>query len=73
MHPHSPVISCSEQPLHLIRFLFCFLSVSFYSLFLVTNGLFIMFSYITFSQFEGAFLSDGKGLSNWDVFTHKPG
>ncbi|XP_022954961.1 beta-glucosidase 45-like isoform X2 [Cucurbita moschata] len=24
-------------------------------------------------QFEGAFLSDGKGLSNWDVFTHKPG
>ncbi|XVF27837.1 hypothetical protein REPUB_Repub14bG0143600 [Reevesia pubescens] len=24
-------------------------------------------------QFEGAFLSDGKGLNNWDVFTHKPG
>nr|XP_004486131.2 beta-glucosidase 47 [Cicer arietinum] len=24
-------------------------------------------------QFEGAFSSDGKGLSNWDVFTHKPG
>ncbi|KAA8515484.1 hypothetical protein F0562_018905 [Nyssa sinensis] len=24
-------------------------------------------------QFEGAFLSAGKGLSNWDVFTHKPG
>ncbi|KAG6573201.1 Beta-glucosidase 47, partial [Cucurbita argyrosperma subsp. sororia] len=24
-------------------------------------------------QFEGAFLSDGKGLSNWDVFTHTPG
>ncbi|XP_054787681.1 beta-glucosidase 46-like [Prosopis cineraria] len=24
-------------------------------------------------QIEGAFLSDGKGLSNWDVFTHKPG
>ncbi|KAJ1428758.1 Glycosyl hydrolases family 1, N-terminal conserved site [Sesbania bispinosa] len=24
-------------------------------------------------QFEGAFLTDGKGLNNWDVFTHKPG
>ncbi|XWS15598.1 hypothetical protein CRYUN_Cryun34aG0014600 [Craigia yunnanensis] len=24
-------------------------------------------------QVEGAFLSDGKGLNNWDVFTHKPG
>ncbi|CAK9327337.1 unnamed protein product [Citrullus colocynthis] len=24
-------------------------------------------------QFEGAFLSDGKGLNNWDVFTHKSG
>ncbi|KAG6695229.1 hypothetical protein I3842_09G086300 [Carya illinoinensis] len=24
-------------------------------------------------QFEGAVLSDGKGLNNWDVFTHKPG
>ncbi|KAK8974099.1 hypothetical protein V6N11_064587 [Hibiscus sabdariffa] len=24
-------------------------------------------------QFEGAFLSDGKGLNNWDIFTHKPG
>ncbi|CAL5412013.1 unnamed protein product [Camellia sinensis] len=24
-------------------------------------------------QFEGAFLSDGKGLNNWDVFSHKPG
>ncbi|KAK4347024.1 hypothetical protein RND71_033363 [Anisodus tanguticus] len=24
-------------------------------------------------QFEGAFLSDGKGLNNWDVFTHEAG
>ncbi|XP_050288617.1 beta-glucosidase 46-like isoform X4 [Quercus robur] len=24
-------------------------------------------------QFEGAFLSYGKGLNNWDVFTHMPG
>ncbi|XP_038690384.1 beta-glucosidase 46-like isoform X3 [Tripterygium wilfordii] len=24
-------------------------------------------------QFEGAYLDDGKGLSNWDVFAHKPG
>ncbi|KAM3362606.1 beta-glucosidase 18 [Capsicum galapagoense] len=24
-------------------------------------------------QFEGAYLSDGKGLNNWDVFTHEPG
>ncbi|XP_009774064.1 beta-glucosidase 18-like [Nicotiana sylvestris] len=24
-------------------------------------------------QYEGAFLSDGKGLSNWDVFTHEAG
>lgn len=24
-------------------------------------------------QFEGAFLSDGKGLNNWDIFSHKPG
>ncbi|KAI4295869.1 hypothetical protein L6164_035867 [Bauhinia variegata] len=24
-------------------------------------------------QFEGAFVSEGKGLNNWDVFTHKPG
>ncbi|OWM83486.1 hypothetical protein CDL15_Pgr012967 [Punica granatum] len=24
-------------------------------------------------QFEGAYLSDGKGLNNWDVYSHKPG
>nr|XP_016502354.1 PREDICTED: coniferin beta-glucosidase-like [Nicotiana tabacum] len=24
-------------------------------------------------QYEGAFLSDGKGLSNWDFFTHEAG
>ncbi|XP_024988226.1 beta-glucosidase 46-like isoform X2 [Cynara cardunculus var. scolymus] len=24
-------------------------------------------------QFEGAYLTDGKGLSNWDIFSHKPG
>ncbi|XP_057723018.1 beta-glucosidase 46-like [Arachis stenosperma] len=24
-------------------------------------------------QYEGAYLSDGKGISNWDVFSHKPG
>ncbi|KAK9227199.1 hypothetical protein WN943_012248 [Citrus x changshan-huyou] len=24
-------------------------------------------------QVEGAYLSEGKGLSNWDVFTHTPG
>eukprot|EP00261_Vitis_vinifera_P037067 XP_019078310.1 PREDICTED: beta-glucosidase 46 isoform X1 [Vitis vinifera] len=24
-------------------------------------------------QFEGAFLNDGKGLNNWDVFSHEPG
>ncbi|GKV16054.1 hypothetical protein SLEP1_g26760 [Rubroshorea leprosula] len=24
-------------------------------------------------QCEGAYLSEGKGLNNWDVFTHKPG
>ncbi|CAN0852386.1 Beta-glucosidase 46 [Linum grandiflorum] len=24
-------------------------------------------------QFEGAYLSDGKGLNNWDVFTHASG
>ncbi|KAJ8446591.1 hypothetical protein Cgig2_019744 [Carnegiea gigantea] len=24
-------------------------------------------------QYEGAYLSDGKGLNNWDVFTHKSG
>ncbi|GAY34157.1 hypothetical protein CUMW_009970 [Citrus unshiu] len=24
-------------------------------------------------QYEGAFLTDGKGLNNWDNFTHKPG
>jgi len=27
----------------------------------------------TISQIEGAYLADGKGLNNWDVFTHKPG
>ncbi|KAD4982264.1 hypothetical protein E3N88_18935 [Mikania micrantha] len=25
------------------------------------------------SKFEGAYLADGKGLSNWDTFTHTPG
>ncbi|KAI9124234.1 hypothetical protein K1719_005534 [Acacia pycnantha] len=24
-------------------------------------------------QYEGAYLNDGKGLSNWDVFSHTPG
>nr|QJC44967.1 beta glucosidase 4 [Stevia rebaudiana] len=24
-------------------------------------------------QFEGAYLADGKGLSNWDTFSHTPG
>ncbi|XP_065878221.1 beta-glucosidase 46-like isoform X2 [Euphorbia lathyris] len=24
-------------------------------------------------QYEGAYLSDGKGLNNWDVYTHIPG
>ncbi|GAB4830907.1 hypothetical protein Ancab_004935 [Ancistrocladus abbreviatus] len=24
-------------------------------------------------QYEGAYISDGKGLNNWDVFTHKSG
>ncbi|KAJ4838706.1 Beta-glucosidase 46 [Turnera subulata] len=24
-------------------------------------------------QYEGAYLSDGKGLSNWDLFAHTPG
>ncbi|KAK7264482.1 hypothetical protein RJT34_32091 [Clitoria ternatea] len=24
-------------------------------------------------MYEGAYLSDGKGISNWDVFSHKPG
>ncbi|XP_019176011.1 PREDICTED: beta-glucosidase 46-like [Ipomoea nil] len=24
-------------------------------------------------QYEGAYLTDGKGLSNWDVYTHQPG
>ncbi|CAK7351079.1 unnamed protein product, partial [Dovyalis caffra] len=23
-------------------------------------------------QFEGAYLSDGKGLNNWDAHAHKP-
>nr|XP_016516132.1 PREDICTED: beta-glucosidase 46-like [Nicotiana tabacum] len=27
----------------------------------------------SYYQYEGAFLSDGKGLSNWDVFTHEAG
>lgn len=31
--------------------------------------LFFLFS----PQFEGAFLNDGKGLNNWDVFTHEAG
>ena len=30
-------------------------------------------SYMYTLQFEGAYLSDGKGLNNWDVYTHKPG
>lgn len=24
-------------------------------------------------QYEGAYKSDGKGLSNWDNYTHGPG
>uniref|UniRef100_A0A803NZT3 Sugar phosphate transporter domain-containing protein n=1 Tax=Cannabis sativa TaxID=3483 RepID=A0A803NZT3_CANSA len=32
-----------------------------------------IFGTFLYSQYEGAYLSDGKGLSNWDVFTHKNG
>lgn len=35
----------------------------------------LKFTYALFfiAQFEGAYLSDGKGLNNWDTFIHKPG
>lgn len=33
----------------------------------------LFFCFVPVWQFEGAFLSDGKGLNNWDVFSHKAG
>lgn len=35
---------------------------------------FSFFGFLELSlQYEGAYLTDGKGLNNWDVFTHDPG
>lgn len=30
----------------------------------------ILYDLLNFYQYEGAYLTDGKGLNTWDVFTH---
>ena len=35
--------------------------------------LYLIDRFIPCLQFEGGFLADGKGFSNWDIFSHKPG
>ncbi|KAJ0044554.1 hypothetical protein Pint_04472 [Pistacia integerrima] len=57
-------------PLHLIRQLFFSIS-SFASTF--NFYYFLLLCYLSLLQVEGGYLQDGKGLSNWDVFSHLQG
>ncbi|KAL5578905.1 hypothetical protein UlMin_011347 [Ulmus minor] len=74
----------SLLPYYLIWFLVCFPSILMVSsnnpMYLKGNSSsspfpnnFLFGTASSSYQYEGAFLSDGKGLNNWDVFTHKPG
>ncbi|XLT89765.1 hypothetical protein HN873_011440 [Arachis hypogaea] len=67
-----------EFPLLLLLFFSLFFNATSHMLLLKNNTSpfpcnFLFGTSSSSYQFEGAFLSDGKGLSNWDVFTHKPG
>lgn len=49
-------------------------SISFFNLVSWTSGFESLFHFFLFSpQYEGAFLTDGKSLNNWDLFTHEAG
>ncbi|PHT49677.1 Beta-glucosidase 46 [Capsicum baccatum] len=74
-----------ELSTSIIFFAFCVFFSSFIVSFSQTKKLSIVKEPVSFPrnflfgtasscyQFEGAFLSDGKGLNNWDVFTHEAG
>ncbi|XXG71720.1 hypothetical protein AAC387_Pa07g0982 [Persea americana] len=68
-----------EISTHLPFFILLLLGLSFVgnSLEQISRGLFpdgFLFGTASSSyQFEGAILEDGKSLSNWDIFSHKPG
>ncbi|XP_047266666.1 beta-glucosidase 47 isoform X2 [Capsicum annuum] len=74
-----------ELSTSIIFFAFCVFFSSFIVSFSQTKKLSIVKEPVSFPrnflfgtasscyQFEGAFLSDGKGLNNWDVFTHETG
>ncbi|KAK4285969.1 hypothetical protein QN277_002591 [Acacia crassicarpa] len=66
--PEGFLFGTSTSSYQALFFFYSLLSnVSLSSLFLFTDvHLFTM-------KIEGAYLEDGKGLTNWDVFTHIPG
>lgn len=72
MHLYFQTASCLElHPLH-IRFISIFpvLYKLSHAIFLFINPVLVLYF---LPKYEGAILSDGKGLSNWDIFTHNNG
>lgn len=60
-----------SHQIKIIYFFLCYYSSCVMCTLITLPSLFFFFSFSW--QFEGAYLSDGKGLNNWDVFTHTPG
>ncbi|XP_030487687.2 beta-glucosidase 46 [Cannabis sativa] len=73
------IIYIYMEVLVLLRLFVCFSTIlmascnSTSSLSSFPNNTFLFGTASSSYQYEGAYLSDGKGLSNWDVFTHKNG